>query len=183
MAQHDAKANSTAKASKRATRSSKQLQQTLLTTHSPLTQQPPHSPATPKKNNAKLLHVNSESDDSSTDSPVQLQYSDTDIKTMELSDDDQLSEATDPMNNTIKQLSVTRVDLKIKTPPSDTPEETTSYILQQFLSKLKSFDKKASFAPWKANDQTPAIYLPTDMPTRPSEVEIFFPRVKYMKSV
>ena len=182
MARHDAKAPSTTKAPKRATRASKQLQQTLFTTHSPLTQQPPLSPPTPTKTNLKKRHAQSESDDSSEDSPVQLQYLDTEQKNIYFSEEDQLSDATDPMNNTNEQLSVTRVDLKIKTPPSETPEETTAYILQQFLSKLKTFDKKASFAPWKENDKTPPIFTPTDMPTRPSELENFLPRVRYMRS-
>ena len=41
MARHDAKQTTTAKAPKKATRSNKQIQQTLLTTASPITQQPP----------------------------------------------------------------------------------------------------------------------------------------------
>jgi hypothetical protein len=101
---------------------------------------------------------------------------------MELSDDDNLSDATDTMNNKAEELLVTRVDLKIKTPPSETPEETTTFILQQLLSKLKSFDKKASFAPWQEKNPTPRIYSPTDMPTRPSELATFLPRIKYMRS-
>ena len=182
MARHDAKATSTTKAPKRATRSNKQLQQTLLTPHSPLTQHPSLSSLAKKRSTTKTRHATNESDDSSTDSPVQLQYSDSDQQKMDLSDDDHLSDATDPMNNTMEQLSVTRVDLKIKTPPSETPEETTSFILQQLLSKLKTYDKKVSFAPWKENDKTPSIFSPPDMPTRPSELEAFLPRVRFMRS-
>ena len=182
MARHDAKANYTSKTPKRATRSSKQLQQTLLTSHSPLTQQHNLGPSTQAKTTQKTNLQTLSSDDSSTDSPVQLQYSDTEPKTMELSDEDNLSDATDTMNNKAEELLVTRMDLKIKTPPSETPEETTVYILQELLSKLKSYDNKSSFAPWQEQNQTPRIYSPTDMPTRPSELEIFFPRIRYMKS-
>ena len=182
MARHDAKGSSTTKAPKRATRSNKQLQQTLLTTHSPLTQQNHFSPPTPKKNNQKTRTDQLESDDSSTDSPVQLQYLDTEQKQNNMSEDDHLSDATDPMDNTADELLVTRVDLKIKTPPSETPEETTMYILQQLLLKLKTFDNKASFAPWKEQDKTLPIFSHTDMPIRPSELETFFPRIRYMRT-
>ena len=122
------------------------------------------------------------SDDSSTDSPVQLQYDETPPTTIVHADDDNLSDATDQMNNTLDELSVTRVDLKIKTPPSDTPEETTIVILQQLLIKLKSYDKKVAFAPWQEKNLSPPIFSHTDFPTRPSEIENFFPRIRFMRS-
>ena len=110
MARHDAKANSNNKTPKRATRSNKQLHQTLLTTHSPLTQQNQLPSPTHKKKNHKLIIDNLSSDESSTDSPVQLQYSDTDQKPAAMSEDDNLSDTTDQMDNTLDNLHVTRVD-------------------------------------------------------------------------
>ena len=182
MARHDAKTNSTGKAAKRTTRSSKQLQQTLFTTNSPITQQPILTPPTPKKTNKNITRDNHSSDDSSDDSPVELQYSDSPPRKMDLSEEDQESVATDPMNNTLEDLSDTRVDIKIKIPPSETPEETTAYVLQQLLIKLKTYDKKASFAPWQENNLSPPIFSHTDMPSRPSEIETYFPRVRFMRS-
>ena len=183
MARHDAKQSSTAKTPKRATRSTKQLHQTLLTSASPLTQ---HLPSTPPKktHKSKKPSFNSQfsSDDSSTDSPVQLQYSDTTPTNMDNTEEDNLSDATDPMDNTIEKLSVSRVDIKIKTPPSETPEETTIYILQQLLIKLKSYDPKAGLAPWQEHSSTPPIFSHTDIPSRPSELEIFFPRIRFLRS-
>ena len=183
MARHDAKHTTTAKAPKRATRSNKQLEQTLLTTSPPLTQQTqPSSSTSPKKNKKPSFNSQFSSDDSSTDSPVQLRYADSPTNIKDTADEDQLSDATDQMNNTLDDLLVTRVDIKIKTPPSETPEETTSYILQQLLLKLKSFDKKVSIAPWQENNKSPPICSHTDIPTRPSELEIFIPRIRYMKA-
>ena len=183
MARHDAKQNNTTKAPKRAARSSKQLQQTLLTSPtSPLTQQAHFTPS-PKKNTKKpSFNATLSSDDSSTDSPVQLQYSDSSPNHTDNMEEDQLSDATDQMNNTLDQLHDTRVDIKIKTPPSTNPEETTVFILQQFLLKLKTFDKKASFAPWKDKSKDQPLFSHTDIPTRPSALEIYFPRIRYSKA-
>ena len=100
---------------------------------------------------------------------------------MDLSDDDQFSDTTEPMDNTVEQLLETRVDIKIKVPPSETPEETTAYMLQQLLIKLKTYDPKASFAPWQTQHKAKPIFSHTDMPTRPSELEIYFPRVRFMR--
>ena len=97
-------------------------------------------------------------------------------------DDDLLSDATDQMDNTIDNLSDTRIDIKIKTPPSETPEETTIYILQQFLLKIKTYDKKVGIAPWQENSHTPPIFSHTDIPSRPSEIEHFFPRIRYTRT-
>ena len=182
MARHDGKTNTPTKATKRSTRSTKQLQQTLLTTHSPLTQQPPVTLPTQKKHNQNTSNTYVPSDDSSADSPVQLQYLDSSPNKMDLSDDDQVSDTTEPMDNTAEQLLETRVDIKIKIPPSETPEETTAYVLQQLLIKLKSYDSKVSFAPWQTQNSTIPIFSHTDMPTRPSELEIFFPRIRFMRS-
>ena len=183
MARHDAKPTNMAKATKRSPRSNKQLHQTLLTTTSPLTQQPPKSTLTSTQNKKKpSFNSQFSSDDSSTDSPVQLQYSDSPKHTMDNTDDDHLSDTTDPMNNTLDELLDTRVDIKIKIPPSDTPEETTTFILQQFLLKLKSYDKKTGIAPWEVNNNTKPICSHTDMPTRPSEMAQFFPRIRYMRN-
>ena len=182
MARHDAKTNSNGKATKRTTRSSKQLQQTLFTTNSPMRQQQTLSPPTPKKTNKNNIHDNHSSDDSSEDSPVDLQYSDSPPRKMDFSDDDQESDTTNPMDNTLEELSDTRVDIKIKIPPSETPEETTSYVLQQLLIKLKTYDTKASFAPWQEHNRSTPIFSHTDMPTRPSELETYFPRVRFMRS-
>ena len=59
---------------------------------------------------------------------------------MDLSDDDQISDTTAPMDNTAEKLLETRVDIKIKIAPSETPEKTTAYVLQQLLIKLKTYD-------------------------------------------
>ena len=48
---------------------------------------------------------------------------------MDLSEDDHISDTTDPMDNALDDLQVTRVDIKIKIPPSKMPEETTAYTL------------------------------------------------------
>ena len=183
MARHDAKQSTASKASKRATRSNKQLHQTLITTTSPLTQHLPTSPPNASQTKKKpSFNSQFSSDDSSTDSPVQLQYSDTSNPNMTNTDEDQLSDSTDPMDNIIEKLSVTRVDLKIKTPPSETPEETTIYILQQLLIKLKTYDPKAGIAPWHDDSSIPPIFSHTDIPSRPSELEKFFPRIRYLRS-
>ena len=183
MARHDAKQNTTSKAPKRATRSNKQLQQTLLTaTTSPLTQQAHFSPPTQKKTKKPTFNANLSSDDSSTDSPVQLRYSDSSQNNTDTMDDDQLSDTTNQMNNTLEHLLDTRVDIKIKTPPSDNPEETTAYILQQFILKLKTYDKKVSFAPWHEKANNNPLFSHTDIPTRPSELEVFFPRIRYSRA-
>ena len=89
---------------------------------------------------------------------------------MDLSEDDQISDTTDPMDNTAEQLLETRVDIKIKIPPSETPEATTAYVLQQLLITLKTYDPKAIFAPWQTQNKTKPIFSHTDMPTRPSEL-------------
>ena len=182
MVKHDGKNNTPSKATKRTTRSTKQLHQTLLTTTSPLTQQPPSVHAPQKKSNRNNTIENISSDDSSEDSPVELQYSDSPPRKMDFSEEDQGSDTTDPMDNTLEQLHETRVDIKIKIPPSESPEETTAYVLQQFLIKIKSFDSKASFAPWQENNSTTPIFSHTAMPTRPSEIEIFFPRIRFMRA-
>ena len=111
MARHDAKPNSNSKATKRTTRSSKYLQQTLLTTHSHLTQQPTSTPPTPRKTNRKLRKDSISSNNSSEDSPVELQYSDSPPRKMDLSEDNNNSESTEPMDSTLEKLLVTRVDL------------------------------------------------------------------------
>ena len=183
MARHDAKQTVMSKAPKRATRTNKQLHQTLITTTTPLTQQTqPHSSLATRKQKKPSFNSQFSSDDSSTDSPVQLQYSESPTNNMNNTEDDLLSDATDQMDNTIDQLLDTRVDIKIKMPPSETPEETTTYILQQFLLKLKSYDNKVSFAPWKDNTNTKPIFSHADIPTRPSEIELFFPRIRFMKT-
>ena len=183
MARHDAKQTNTAKTPKRATRSSKQLQQTLLTTGtSPLTQQIPFTTPSPKKHKKPSFNSSLSSDDSSTDSPVQLQYSDTSPSALDHTDEDLLSDTTDPMDNTLDNLNDTRVDIKIKTPPSENPEETTTYILQQFLLKIKSYDKKVSIAPWQDASTNDPLFSHTDIPTRPSEIEIYFPRIRYARA-
>ena len=183
MARHDAKTSTGSKVPKKAARPNKQLHQTLLTSNSPLTQ---HLPSISSNHGRKLKKpsFNSQfsSDDSSTDSPVELQYSNPNPTSTTTLEDDQLSVATDPMDNTIEKLSVSRVDIKIKTPPSDTPEATTIYILQQLLIKLKSYDPKAGIAPWQESSSTPPIFSHTDIPSRPSELEIFFPRIRYLRS-
>ena len=101
---------------------------------------------------------------------------------MEHTEDDQLSDTTDPMDNTLEKLSDSRVDLKIRAPPSDTPEETTIYMLQQFLIKLKSYDPKLGIAPWQENSTSPPIFSHTDIPSRPSELENFFPRIRFLRT-
>ena len=183
MARHDAKQSNSFKSPKRASRPSKQLQQTLLTTTTPpLTQQAPFTTPSPKRNKKPSFNASLSSDDSSTDSPVQLQYSDTSPTSTKHTDDDHLSDATDPMNNTLEDLNDTRVDIKIKTPPSENPEETTTYILQQFLLKIKSYDKKVSIAPWQEHSNNNPLFSHTDIPTRPSELETYFPRIRYARA-
>ena len=181
MARHDAKQTNAVKAPKRATRPSKQLQQTLLTTTPPITQQANFSPSPSKKTKKPAFNTLLSSDDSSTDSPVQLQYDDTTSDNAN-TQDDLLSDTTEQMDNTLEELSQTRVDIKLKTPPSTTPEETTVYILQQFLLKLKSFDKKVGIAPWKENSSYAPIFSHTDIPNRPSELEIYLPRIRFAKA-
>ena len=133
-----------------------------------MTQQQTLTPPTPKKTNKNKIPDNHSSDDSSEDSPVELQYSESPPRKMDFSEDDQESEATDPMDNTLEELSDTRVDIKIKIPPSESPEETTAYVLQQLLIKLKTYDKKASFAPWQEKNRSPPSSLipacPQDLP-------------------
>ena len=182
MARHDAKHSNTSKVSKRASRTSKQLQQTLLTTTPPLTQHPDSISTQTKKHKKPSFNTTLSSDDSSTDSLVHLQYSTSPTPNTDIMEEDTLSDATDQMNNTLDNLSVTRVDIKIKTPPSDTPEETTVYILQQFLMKLKSYDKKVSIAPWQQHSNNNPLCSHTDIPSRPSELQIYFPRIRYTKS-
>ena len=182
MARHDAKQNTTTKTPKRATRLSKPLQQTLLTSGtSPLTQQAPFTTPSPKKQKKPIFNASLSSDDSSTDSPVQLQYSDTQ-NDMENTNEDLLSDTTDQMDNTLEDLHDTRVDIKIKIPPSENPEETTTYILQQFLLKLKYYDKKVSIAPWQENSTNNPLFSHIDIPTRPSEIETYIPRIRYARA-
>ena len=181
MARHDAKQANVAKASKRATRTSKQLQQTLLTTTGPITQQTTLSSLASKTTKKPSFNAQLSSDDSSTDSPVQLQYGDT-PSDAENTQDDLRSDTTEQMDNTLEELSQTRVDIKLKTPPSTTPEETTVFLLQQFLLKLKSFDKKVGIAPWKENTSHRLIFSHMDIPTRPSELANYLPRIRFSKN-
>ena len=183
MARHDAKQTSASKAPKKALRSTKQLHQTLLTATSPLTQQhPSNSTNHPRKSKKPSFNSQFSSDDSSTDSLVQLQYGDTPPTILENTEEDQLSDTTEQMDNTLEKLSDSRVDLKIKAPPSDTPEETTIYILQQMLLKLKTYDPKIGIAPWQEKNPSPPIFSHTDIPSRPSELEHYFPRIRYLRS-
>ena len=183
MTRHDAKQTTMSKAPKRATRTNKQLHQTLITTTTPLTQQTQiNNRSTLRSKKSPSFNSQFSSDDSSTDSPVQLQYSESPTNMANTTEDDLLSDATDQMDNTLDQLHDTRIDIKIKTPPSETPEATTTYILQQFLLKIKSYDKKVSIAPWLDNSTNNPLFSHTDIPTRPSEIEIYFPRIRYARA-
>ena len=64
----------------------------------------------------------------------------------------------------------------------ETPEETTIYILQQLLLKLKSYDPKLGIAPWQEKSTSLPIFSHTDIPSRPSELENFFPRIRYLRT-
>ena len=183
MVKHDAKSAAAGKAPKRATRPNKQLHQTLLTSPQPLTQ---HFASTSHKSTPKTktpaFNSQFSDEESSTDSPVQLNYSTESPVIMETTEDDHFSDATVQMDNTLDDLQDTRIDIKIKIPPSTTPEETTTNILQQFLIKLKSFDSKISIAPWHVHEKAPPLFSHTDIPHRPSEMEKYFPRIRYMKN-
>ena len=183
MARHDAKLATATKAPKRATMPKKQLQQTLITSSSPRTQQLSQNPSkTTLKQKSPSFNSQFSDEDSSPDSPVQLNYSNSSPIIMETTEDDHLSDTTEQMDNTLDDLQDTRIDIKIKIPPSTTPEETTTYVLQQFLLKLKSYDKKVSIAPWQENNRATPIFSHTDIPHRPSEIETYIPRIRYMKN-
>ena len=182
MVKHAAKSNTSHKVTKRNTRSAKQLQQTLLTTHSPLTQQPPTTTTITQKTNKNSHTEHISSDDSSEDSPVELQYSVSTPRKMDFSEDDNSSESTNQMDNTLEELPVTRVDIKIKIPPSESPEETTTRVLQKLLIKLKYYDNKTCFAPWQESSKASPICSATEMPSRPSELETYFPRIRIMRT-
>ena len=90
---------------------------------------------------------------------------------------DDESVATKNVDNINKQLSWTRVDVRIKVPPHSNPEEKTVQVLQEFLQKLQSFDPTVRFAPWDEHTSVPPLRTSTDFVPRLSELEKYFPRV------
>ena len=98
-------------------------------------------------------------------------------ETINSSDHDDDSAATENIDNLNKELLCTRVDLRIKVPPHANPEEKTVQVLQEFLLKLQSFDPKSRIAPWHHHYNDLPLQSPTDFVARPSELEKFFPRI------
>ena len=99
--------------------------------------------------------------------------------TINQSDKDDNSAATENVENTIKQLSTTRIDVKIKVPAHANPEEKTVQVLQSFLQKLQTFDPKVKIAPWYVQCPALPIQSDNDFIPRPSELEQYFPRIYF----
>ena len=118
------------------------------------------------------LHQNNASDTSSDTNSVTMFQ----IDLPEASNDNE-SVDTETADNLQKELSWTRVDLKIKVNAHANPEEQTVLTLQKFLKKLQYFDPKVQIAPWYENTQTPPLVHAMDITPRPSELEKYFPRI------
>ena len=84
---------------------------------------------------------------------------------------------TEAVDNLQKNLFCTRVDLKIKVSAHSNPEEQTVLTLQKFLKKLQFFDPKVQIETWYEKSTHPPISKASDITPRPSELEVYFPRI------
>ena len=152
-----------------------------------LRQQAPSSQTKRRRNAESLLPLSQKSLPSSTQDSelvpmdMELEFDNEPVPFYKQHNDptntDDNSEATENADNINKELSCTRVDLRIKVPPHSNPEEKTVQVLQEFLSKLQSFDPKAQIAPWYERCSSLPLQQSTDIVPRPSELEKYFPRI------
>ena len=117
------------------------------------------------------LHSRSSSDSSSDTNLVTLFQLETNDKHENESVD------TEAADNLQKNLFCTRVDLKIKVSAHSNPEEQTVLTLQKFLKKLQFFDPKVKIELWYEGTTNAPISKASDITPRPSELEVYFPRI------